>query len=855
MFHTHVELISLFVYNLLIHSKAIFHELLIEFLFFSLSLLEIASIGCDWLHEINISIRATREVSNISNERIQRLAMLESNILLKNLLQITATNSNALMQNLALDILNWILAIRLARYRCPKNYASIDINGQQSFCVGAVEEKLKELIQSCIILNNRTMAHKCVKMILTTVHGAQNMIDQKQCYSFEVALKNSILALIPDIINTTYAGALRWFTLLISATSNCETQGPISIAIIKLLIEILNEISKRSNNLNSILQSRFGLYGFPFESELFDTELPAFSKNGNGMPYSNVFMPKPNASGTQQQQQQQNHFSDLKNFCASDNSDLRVPYHLRRKSINNHIKGLLEVEPLHFVCCSTSEATRIENMDSLAMQATNVIDDIVIETPQVGFGTSKLATSEHLIKMPNEKITLMNETELEKKMDATYALAKNVVDKIFYSQMKKNKYKDTYMKGMSNTNMPIFTGDEEYMIIQQGDDKNLPMDIDSSRAQNGSSIYNNKVREFIEETNRDDSSAAVFPWHKLLSTPTKQMIIVDRMHSGARRQVTMDFGYPILLTDIIIPACSDLASLTIDVWCFDEEGDCVRLAVSQDIGVKALILSDLQPAPVCRYLKITFMGRYGMSATRCKIPMGSFYGHVVILDQDSYSDPVMKFVKNKKNNLKNQLKVLNALYEDTHCRYCLSSSKLTELLQPLLKNDSSNMSHMQSYLNHIKETEDSQEYSKISTVYDECISLQNQLNVIKNVIRRLENSMDENPQVVAETSLKQLCTDKLRVLSECLVETLLHFSTTYGSQNVAAVHNFFDLDTCNLMFKTLVINGDSHIRIATCSMLVKMCSYSLKPWWGTFFSDTFTTLFSSQNVEIFPQDR
>lgn len=549
-----------------------------------------------------------------------------------------------------------------------------------------------------------------------------------------------------------------------------------------------------------------------------------------------------------------------------DGSELRIPIQLRRKSISNHIKGLLEVEPLHYTCCSTSEATRIENMDSLSLQATNIIDDIVIDTPpQIGnsLGNSK-SSNTNFIKMPNEKIVMNNETELEKMESGLQNSAKNLVDKIFYSQVKKHKYKDPIEQKISKSedtivlsNMSIFTGDEELMMLHQGLEKDVAMEVESGRNHAGSAVYNNKVKEFIEETNKEDASSPILPWHKLLSTPAKQMIVVDRMHSGARRQVTLDFGYPILLTDLVIPACSDLASLTIDVWCFEEDGDSVRLAVSQDIGIKALILSDLQPPPVCRYLKITFMGRYGMSATRCKLPMGSFYGHVVILDKDSYADPVMKFVKSKKNYIKTQLKVLNALYEDTHCRYCLSSSKLSELLQPLLKSDNSNMSHMQSYLNRIKDTEDqSQEFTKISTVYDECIAFQNQLNIVKNVIKRLENALSgDQPQPVPDNSLKVLCTDKLRVLSECLVESLLHFIITYGSQNVSTLHNFFDLKTCNLMFKTLVINGDSHIRLATCSLLVRMCSYTFKPWWGDFFANTFTSLFSSQNVEIFPQDR
>lgn len=460
--------------------------------------------------------------------------------------------------------------------------------------------------------------------------------------------------------------------------------------------------------------------------------------------------------------------------------------------------------------------------------------------------------------MPSEKISLNNVTELEKKMETTYALAKNVVDKIFYSQIKKNKFKDTYAQGVGS-NMPIFTGDEEYMLIQQNDHKEIKQNDVDTRKENESSMYSTKVQAFIEETNQDGLTN-IYQWHKLLSVPPKQIIVVDRMHSGARRQITLDFGYPILLTDLVMPACNDLASLTIDVWCFEEEEDCTRLAVSQDIGVKSLILSDLQPPPVCRYLKITFMGRYGMSATRCKIPMGSFYGHVLLLEKDSYADPVMKFIKNKKKNLKNQLKILYALYEDTHCRYCLSSSKLSELLRPLLKNNNSNLSHMQNYLNRLKETDDTynQEYGRVSLVYEECIILQNQLNVVRNVIKRIETALDENQQPsqdLKETSLSLLCTDKLRVMSECLVELLLHFIITYGSKSVSTLHDYFDLETCNLMFKTLVINGDSHIRIATCSMLVKMCSSTTKPWWGNFFADTFKTLFSSQNVEIFPQDR
>lgn len=57
-----------------------------------------------------------------------------------------------------------------------------------------------------------------------------------------------------------------------------------------------------------------------------------------------------------------------------------------------------------------------------------------------------------------------------------------------------------------------------------------------------------KIQEFVNN-NQDDGTA--LPWHKLLSVPAKQIIVIDRMHSGARRFVVLDFGAPIILTDVV----------------------------------------------------------------------------------------------------------------------------------------------------------------------------------------------------------------------------------------------------------------------------------------------------------------
>lgn len=223
--------------------------------------------------------------------------------------------------------------------------------------------------------------------------------------------------------------------------------------------------------------------------------------------------------------------------------------------------------------------------------------------------------------------------------------------------------------------------------------------------------------------NNSSNAPNVFGWHKLLSSPPKQVVVIDRMHSGARRFVVLDFGSPILLTDLIIPACDELASLHIDIWCFDEETDSIRLVAAPDIGTKTLVLSDLLPPPICRFMKITIMGRVGLSSTKCKIPIGSFFGHIIVLESDGYADTLVDCVNNQSKNLQAQIKVLHSLHEDVHCRYSLASCKLLELLTPLLNADVSNVAHMQAFINKQRSEEDTLynlESGKITSIYEVC---------------------------------------------------------------------------------------------------------------------------------------
>lgn len=218
-------------------------------------------------------------------------------------------------------------------------------------------------------------------------------------------------------------------------------------------------------------------------------------------------------------------------------------------------------------------------------------------------------------------------------------------------------------------------------------------------------IYVNSVWEsegfsFSESNPQSDEensmgNLAMLPWQQLLSPPTQQTLVIERMHSGARRFVVLDFGTTVALTDLFIPACPDLVSLSIDYWVSTEETDGQRLVVASDIGSKSLVLSDLQPQPLCRYLKVTTIGKYGMSTARCRIPIGQFYGHMVLVPLESCDD---KGFRNDEQMHKNYQAILLALIEDAQCRHSLACAKLKGLLAPYLQAEQPSIAHLYNYL-------------------------------------------------------------------------------------------------------------------------------------------------------------
>lgn len=134
------------------------------------------------------------------------------------------------------------------------------------------------------------------------------MFDKGIRIEFEQILRNAVLTCLPDLVQAKNAGPMRWFNMLVSYTSTATSQVSIGLSCVSQLLKVANEMAERWNPYTSVLRTRFGLYGLPFEPDLFDTELPLSSKVSSS--HGSLSSIIKNAASAQ------NSVMDLKKFCS-----------------------------------------------------------------------------------------------------------------------------------------------------------------------------------------------------------------------------------------------------------------------------------------------------------------------------------------------------------------------------------------------------------------------------------------------------------------------------------------------------------------------------------------------------------
>ena len=354
-------------------------------------------------------------------------------------------------------------------------------------------------------------------------------------------------------------------------------------------------------------------------------------------------------------------------------------------------------------------------------------------------------------------------------------------------------------------------------------------------------------------------------FNSIFSFQPLQVLVVERMEPASRHSVVIDFGFQVALTDIMIPRSSDLGSLSIDIWSNKDQKDSRRLCVSTDINENPIVLNDLQPAPVCRYLEL-IMVALSSNIIKAKIPIGFYFGYPYVFKKDASKEETPtstspnKQEQEQKLNLSVHLSYLEKLYEDCQCHYSMSIGKLCKLLSEIkFPNDNIGYIKMMQYSYH----ENIELTTKIKDSYSECLDYQFQLNLNRQMIKRINNLLSNDSSPRASVNLKELVDadinaciqelsqDQLRIINSLLVKTLLCLTSNINIQQLETLKSTsltLNVDQACLLFHNLCIN--SNFEKESSWLLLRLSFNEL--WWGDFISKLLKNYFILQINEILP---
>ncbi|XP_039574733.1 baculoviral IAP repeat-containing protein 6 isoform X6 [Passer montanus] len=829
--------------------------------------------GCDLLQEVSVTIRRFKKTS-ISKERVQRCAMLQFSEFHEKLLTTLCkktedglTTEHA--QSLVLDTLCWLAGVY-------SNGPGSSKEGNDSL-LSKTRKCVSDIIRVCFFEAGRSIAHKCARFLALCISNGRCDPSQQ---GFGSVLLKALLDNMPLLPSAATGGSVYWYFVLLNYVKDEDLAG-CSTACASLLTAVSRQLQDRLTPMEALLQTRYGLYSSPFDPVLFDLEIC-------GSSCKNVY----NSSiGVQSDE------IDLSDVLSGNG---KISSCAAAEGSFTSLTGLLEVEPLHFTCVSTSDGTRIERDDA----STFTVSTFGV-TPAVGglssgtVGEASTALSSaaqvalqslsHAMASAEQQLQVLQEKQqqllklqqqkakLEAKLHQTTAAAAaaaSAVGPVHNSVPSNTVAAPGFFIHPSDVIPPTPKTTPLFMtppLTPPNEAVSAVINAELAQLFPGSVIDPPTVNLAAHNKNTSKSrttplgsglALAISHASHFLQPPPHQSIIIERMHSGARRFVTLDFGRPILLTDVLIPTCGDLASLSIDIWTLGEEVDGRRLVVATDISTHSLILHDLLPPPVCRFMKITVIGRYGSTNARAKIPLGFYYGHTYILPYENelklMHDPLRGEGESANQpEIDQHLAMMVALQEDIQCRYNLACHRLEILLQSIDLPPLNSANNAQYFLR--KPDKAVEEDSRVFSAYQDCIQLQLQLNLAHHAVQRLKVALGASRKTLKEQSdpkelIQMSSTEQLRTIIRYLLDTLLSLLHSSNGHSVPVVlQSTFHAQACEELFKHLCISGTPKIRLHTGLLLVQLCGG--ERWWGQFLSNVLQELYNSEQLLIFPQDR
>ena len=162
------------------------------------------------------------------------------------------------------------------------------------------------------------------------------------------------------------------------------------------------------------------------------------------------------------------------------------------------------------------------------------------------------------------------------------------------------------------------------------------------------------------------------------------------------------------------------------------------------------------------------------------------------------------------------------------------------------------------YCNESDEAESDETHDRLISSYKDCAKAQLSLNHVYRSLKFYESQSNPTKDILPKGERAPLSLDFMRVLTECLIDTLLltlrsytEYKDTLGPFEMQDIN--LNLDRCLELFQNFCFLGSAKIRQRG-SMLLQ-CICETQPWWKEFIVSLLKYCFEDKASHGMPKDR
>uniref|UniRef100_A0A7M5TZX2 UBC core domain-containing protein n=2 Tax=Clytia hemisphaerica TaxID=252671 RepID=A0A7M5TZX2_9CNID len=302
--------------------------------------------------------------------------------------------------------------------------------------------------------------------------------------------------------------------------------------------------------------------------------------------------------------------------------------------------------------------------------------------------------------------------------------------------------------------------------------------------------------------------------------PNPCCLLVDKMHVYSVHYAIIDFKVPIYLTDLVIPPCKALSSITLTSWENDQDPEDGQVVASSEVINKhALVISNLVQPVKLRFLKIVVIGGESCSVV---IPLGQYYGYPV-------------------HENTNSLELVQQQYSDLFCRFSLAVDRLVKPLSnrvQLTSSKSGSSKHVNVTLGNTKK----------DIVL--CSHIQRCLNILSNHLNVDQLLHDQNIESVVP--VKESTFSSQQLMLHCLLKAIDIYISSKDRPKPCN-HQLITKDQFLDLFSQLCVYGMTNIQETATKVLHQVCSS--EEWWEDGLIEIYRKVFQYNSVVPIPKKR